>query len=247
MTLDVNSLAAMKSKMTRYEAKSNLAAPTSFDWRTKGAVTHVKDQGQCGSCWAFSAVANIEGVNFVKNGKLEEFSEQQLVDCDHNGDQGCNGGLMDQAFEYLVENGGLETEADYPYEGSDDSCSFDESKVAVKLTGFHDISSNEDEIAKVLAEVGPLSVGINASPFQFYGGGILKPTKSSCNPSQLNHGVTIVGYGVEGTTKFWIIKNSWGASWGEEGYIRLQRGTGACGVNTNVSTAEVASNLFRKN
>jgi len=239
LNLDASAIAAAKSKMSPYVLKSTFAAPTSFDWRGK-AVTHIKDQGQCGSCWAFSAVANIEGVNALVNGKLDEFSEQQIVDCDTAGeDQGCNGGLMDNAFQYVISAGGLESESDYEYVAEDDSCKFDKSKVAVQLSGFKDISKNEDEIASVLVENGPLSVAVNANPFQFYSGGILKPTKQSCNPSALNHGVTLVGYGEEAGVKYWIIKNSWGIGWGEKGYIRLQRGTGACGVNTNVSTSEV--------
>jgi cathepsin F len=239
LTLDSASFALLRSTMTPYKLVNDIELPISFDWREKDAVTHVKDQGQCGSCWAFSAVANIEGRNAVKNGKLSQFSEQQLVDCDHNGDQGCNGGLMDNAFQYLMNAGGLELESEYPYAGRENTCRFDKSKVALKVTGFSDISKNEDEIAKVLIENGPLAVAINASPFQFYSGGILKVTARSCNPRQLNHGVTLVGFGEEEGVKFWIVKNSWSAVWGEQGYIRLQRGVGACGINTMVSTAEV--------
>jgi len=173
-----------------------------------------------------------------KLGKIQTLSEQQLVDCD-DVDQGCNGGLMDNAFEFLIREGGIESDADYPYTGRDGSCRFNASKVAAKVKDFKDISSNEEEIAAVLVENGPLSVAVNANPFMFYSGGILKPTKSSCNPAGLNHGVTLVGFGEENGVKYWIIKNSWGQTWGEKGYIRLERGTGACGVNTNVSTAHL--------
>jgi len=237
--LDAASLAAARSKMTRYTPKLSLTdLPASYDAREHGLVSHVKDQGQCGSCWAFSAVANLEGQQAKKAGKITTLSEQQLVDCD-DVDQGCNGGLMDNAFEFLIKEGGIESDSDYPYTARDGSCRFNKSKVVAQVKDFKDISQNEDEIAAVLVENGPLSVAVNANPFQFYSGGILKPTKRSCNPAELDHGVTLVGFGEEGGVKYWIIKNSWGQSWGEDGYIRLQRGTGACGVNTNVSTAHL--------
>jgi cathepsin F len=241
LNLDASALAGLRASMNQYKLKNeNIVVEDSLDWRTKGAVSPVKNQGQCGSCWAFSAVGNLEGLNFIKHGQLVTFSEQQLVDCDHNGDQGCNGGLMDNAFQYLISNGGIETDKDYPYTGKGGACKVDKTKQVLKVVSFEDISKNEEEIAKVLQEVGPLSVAVNATPFQFYAGGILKPTKTSCNPARLNHGVTLVGLGEENGVKFWIIKNSWGSGWGEKGYIRLQRGTGACGVNTAVSTARVA-------
>jgi C1A family cysteine protease len=226
--------------MKRAETLSTEDLPESLDWRAKGAVAHVKDQGQCGSCWAFSAVANIEGVNAIKTGKMVTLSEQQLVDCDHNGDQGCNGGLMDQAFQYLVNAGGIESDSDYKYTARDGSCKFSKAKVAVKLSGFEDISQNEEQIAAALNAHGPLSIAVNANPFQFYSGGVLEVDEESCDPQALDHGVTLVGYGSEDGKDYWIIKNSWGAGWGEEGYIRLVRGVGACGMNTNVSTAKLA-------
>jgi C1A family cysteine protease len=238
--LNTENLAMMKSQMKRAETLSTEDLPESLDWRAKGAVAHVKDQGQCGSCWAFSAVANIEGVNAIKTGKMVTLSEQQLVDCDHNGDQGCNGGLMDQAFQYLVNAGGIESDSDYKYTARDGSCKFSKAKVAVKLSGFEDISQNEEQIAAALNAHGPLSIAVNANPFQFYSGGVLEVDEESCDPQALDHGVTLVGYGSEDGKDYWIIKNSWGAGWGEEGYIRLVRGVGACGMNTNVSTAKLA-------
>jgi cathepsin F len=239
-SLNTEKLAEMKSMMTKAAILSTEDLPESLDWRTKGAVSDVKDQGQCGSCWAFSAVGNIEGLNAIKTGKMVTLAEQQLVDCDHNGDQGCNGGLMDNAFQYLVEAGGIESDKDYKYTARDGNCKFNKSKVAVKLAGFEDISQNEDQIAAALVANGPLSIAVNANPFQMYTSGILRPTKRSCNPAELDHGVTLVGFGVEKGVKYWIIRNSWGSSWGEDGYIRLERGTGACGMNTNVSTAKLA-------
>ena len=235
LNLDIDALAAAKSKMESYRLKNKLSElPESFDWRDQGAVSEVKNQGQCGSCWAFSAVGNLEGLLFRQTKTLTRLSEQQLVDCDQK-DQGCNGGFMDDAFEYVKNAGGIMSEDDYEYRGKRGKCNFDKSKVALKITGFLDISKNEDEIAQVLLENGPLSVAVNATPFQFYMGGVFAPKK--CNPDGLNHGVTLVGFGEEKGHKFWIIKNSWGGRWGEKGYIRLERGTGKCGVNMNVSTA----------
>jgi len=240
LNLNVSTMAKIKSTMTPYGPTKVTDVPESWEWKDHGAVSHVKNQGQCGSCWAFSAVANIEGQFAIKNKRIETFSEQQLVDCD-DVDQGCNGGLMDYAFDFLKREGGLESDANYPYTGSSyDYCKFDESKVDVKVAGFNDISQNEEEIKKVLYENGPLSIAVNATPFQWYSGGIMRPTEQSCNPRGLNHGVTLVGYGVENGVNYWTIKNSWGTRWGESGYIRLERGTGACGCNTNVSTSVLA-------
>lgn len=239
LNLDVASIASARSKMTRYIPTLTFGEiPEAFDWRENGAVSDVKNQGQCGSCWAFSAIGNIEGLYAKKNKEIVTFSEQELVDCDRV-DDGCSGGLMDNAFQELQRLGGVMTDKDYKYSGRGGNCKFDAKDVKAKISGFNDIASNEDEIASVLVENGPLSVAVNANPFQFYTGGILKPTKSSCNPAKLNHGVTLVGYGVEEGVKYWIVKNSWGTGWGEKGYIRLERGTGACGINTNVSTAKL--------
>ncbi|KAL0476375.1 cathepsin F [Acrasis kona] len=219
-------------------------APESFDWREKGAVTKVKNQGNCGSCWAFSATGNIEGVNFIKNKKLVSLSEQNLVDCDHvcvkfEGeeacDNGCDGGLMWSAFQYVQKAGGIDTEKKYPYEGVDDSCSFKKDEVGAKVSGWKKLPTNEDELAAALVENGPISVAINAEPVQWYSSGIL--SGSGCDPKALDHGVLIVGYGVEKGKKFWIVKNSWGPGWGEEGFFRIARGVNACGIASVPTTA----------
>jgi cathepsin F len=207
--------------------------PTEWDWTTKGAVTPVKNQGMCGSCWSFSTTGDVEGTHFLKTGNLVSLSEQQLVSCDDNGDQGCNGGLPSNAMEWIIKNGGIETEADYPYEGVTGTCKQDKSKDAVQISSWEQVSTDEDQIAAYLAKNGPLSIGINASWLQLYVGGISNPL--ICSPKHLDHGVLIVGYGEQNGKKFWKVKNSWGAGWGEQGYFRIIRGKGKCGLNTMVT------------
>ncbi|KAM7268617.1 hypothetical protein ACFE04_010783 [Oxalis oulophora] len=222
--------------------------PASFDWREKGAVTDVKMQGTCGSCWAFSTTGAVEGAHFIATGKLLNLSEQQLVDCDNTCDpndktacnNGCKGGLMTNAYKYLIESGGLEEETSYPYTGKQDVCKFDREKVAVKVANFTTIPVDENQIASHLVHHGPLALGLNAVFMQTYIGGVSCPL--ICGKKWLNHGVLLVGYGAKGFSilrlgnkPYWIIKNSWGNRWGENGYYHLCRGHGMCGMNTMVS------------
>ncbi|GFR45554.1 hypothetical protein Agub_g6948 [Astrephomene gubernaculifera] len=235
-------------------------APRAMDWRDKGAVTQVKNQGQCGSCWAFSAVGAIEGVNALATGQLTQLSEQQLVDCDTDTNMGCSGGLMDDAFKYVLSNGGLDSEADYGYwSGYGMGFWCNKRKQAdrhvVSIDGYEDVPQDETSLRRAVGHQ-PVAVAICAGAgMQFYSRGII----SSCCEG-LNHGVLVVGYNVssssssdgagsqqqvkEGGTaaaaagaeadaggdSFWIVKNSWGPSWGEEGYFRLKMGEGPMGL-----------------
>ncbi|GFP88434.1 vignain [Phtheirospermum japonicum] len=216
-----------------------LTVPPSVDWRKKGSVGGVKDQGQCGSCWAFSAVAAVEGINQIKTNKLVSLSEQELVDCDTETNQGCNGGLMDDAFEFIIKNGGITTEKNYPYKARDGKCDLVKvNSPEVTIDGYEDVPENDEDALLKAAANQPISVAIDASSndFQFYSEGVFT---GYCG-TMLDHGVAVVGYGttVDGT-KYWIVRNSWGADWGDKGYIRMERGIkdkeGLCGIAMKAS------------
>ena len=213
-------------------------APTEIDWREEGAVTPVKYQGECGSCWAFSTTGNIEGRWAIKTGDLISLSEQELVDCDKE-DYGCDGGLSYQAYAEVMRLGGLVKESDYKYKGVQGLCKLNKSKIVVTVTGREHVSTNEKKIAAYVAKNGPVSTGINADMMKYYTGGVSHPRKDMCNPKILDHGVLIAGYGVEDGTPFWLIKNSWDTRWGEDGYYKIYRGDGSCGVNLMVTSAIV--------
>lgn len=197
--------------------------PDSIDWRNKNVVTNVKDQGQCGSCWAFSTIESVESAYAIANDDLLVLSEQELVDCSTKyGNNGCNGGLMDYGFKYIKDNG-ISLESDYPYHATDGTCNQSVNKTAVKVTGFVDVPATEDDL-KIAVSKQPVSVGIAASSFafQFYKTGVYS---TSCDDSQVDHGVQIVGYGSEDGKDYWILRNSWNTVWGDQGYMKLARNT----------------------
>ena len=248
--LNLNYDAMAVANFNPYVVQVKNAAPDAWDWREKGYVSPVKDQGSCGSCWAFSTVGNLEGLYYKEKQTMVTLSEQMLVDCDTY-DSGCNGGLMENTFTWLKENGGIMTDTDYPYKGRKGTCQSDETKyVDMQITGYTKLGSgsstwdpvDEDEIKEFLYETGPLAVALNANPLQTYTGGILDKTSSQCPTSGMNHAVTMVGYGHDDASDkdYWIIKNSWGASWGEQGYFRIRRGNGTCGINCYITTGTVS-------
>lgn len=220
-------------------APSVEALPISFDWRDKNAVTPVKDQGQCGSCWAFSATEEIESQWILKGNAAVELSPQQIVDCDKN-DLGCSGGDTPTAYEYVIKAGGLEAEVVYPYKAKDQKCHFNSTGVAVKISQWQYVvkGKNETEMQNSLYVAGPLSICVDADPWQTYQKGIL--TKK-CG-QDLDHCVLLVGYGVDSSSnlEFWSIRNSWGTDWGEDGYIRVARNNkNLCGVADEVTIAVI--------
>jgi len=216
--------------------------PKKVNWTSEGYVTPIKNQQQCGSCWAFSATGSMEGQHFKKTGKLVSLSEQNLVDCSQpEGNYGCEGGLMDQAFNYTVINKGIDTEASYPYTAMDGKCVFNATNVGATISSWTDVpTGSEADLQKAVATVGPISVGIDASQytFQLYKSGVYYDP--NCSSQFLDHGVLAVGYGTKKmhgkSTDFWLVKNSWGTDWGMDGYIEMSRNkNNNCGIATQAS------------
>eukprot|EP00062_Callorhinchus_milii_P015696 gi/632966191/ref/XP_007899281.1/ PREDICTED: cathepsin L1-like [Callorhinchus milii] len=217
---------------------SRVKIPQNVDWRQQGYITGVKNQGHCGSCWAFSATGSLEGQIKRRTGHLTSLSEQNLVDCSRGrGNMGCKGGNMMAAFDYVRDNGGIDSEIFYPYKGMDtEVCKYNLHYRAANCTGFKTIpTGNEAALAVTLATVGPVSVGIDGShfSFQFYRTGVYHDTR--CSTSKLNHAVLVVGYGSSGkgetAQNYWIIKNSWGEHWGQAGYMLMAKDVGnLCGI-----------------
>jgi cathepsin H len=211
--------------------------PASIDWRSKGIVSPVKNQGHCGSCWTFSTTGALEAHYKKKFGRFVSLSEQQLLDCAGNYDNhGCNGGLPSHAFQYLIENGGLDTERAYPYEMKSEGtkCRFRKWGVGVHVKAVHNITQfDETELEVAVGTVGPVSIAFQvASDFRLYAGGVYDSSVCQNKPKDVNHAVLAVGYGVSNEgTKYWIIKNSWGTSWGTQGYFMMKRGVNMCGVS----------------
>lgn len=219
------------------------AVPDTYNWIPLNKVTPVKNQEQCGSCWAFSATENIESVWMIAKGltpsTFQPLAPQQIVDCDTN-DGGCNGGDTPTAYEYVIKAGGQDTEASYPYKAVNQPCKFKPADVEAKISSYKYATrtQNEDDMKTATATVAPLSICVDAQPWQFYTSGIM--TRSQCGTS-LDHCVQITGYDTAATTptKFWTVRNSWGTDWGEQGFIRLEYGTNTCGCAQEPTTAVV--------
>lgn len=223
--------------------------PTNFSWVNMGATTPIKNQGACGSCWAFSATEMVESMVFLTQHTLPTLSVQQLVSCDRI-DSGCRGGWPSNAFNY-IQTYGQESDSAYPYtsgNGSVGVCNYNADQVTTHINGWKYIipicntyqcstqNSYEAQLQTYIANSGPASIAVNASSWQFYRGGIM--AKTNCNGSlyYLNHAVQLVGYGLAGSTQYWLARNQWGANWGENGYIRLEFGGNTCGVADVVTT-----------
>jgi len=223
------------------------SSATDCNYATLGVVTPVKDQGQCGSCWAFSATEAVETSWAEAGHPLPTLAPQQIVDCDKT-DGGCNGGDTPTAYSYVIKAGGMEDEKDYPYTAKDGTCKFDSTRVVAKITGYkwgitpcNTVETekcdhqNETGLWSVVQHTGPQSICVDAEPWQTYRSGIFDSSACKSEYVWLDHCVHLTGYGVEGSTKYWLVKNSWGVSWGEKGYIRLVYGKNMCGVADEVT------------
>jgi len=221
-----------------WKSQKSVGLPSSFDWRDKNAVTPVYNQGQCGSCWAFSITENIESQWFLAGNTLASLSMQQVVSCDTS-DAGCGGGDPPTAYQYVISAGGQEYYSDYPYTAENGQCEFNSADIDAVLTNWQYVTQSEDENAmqSFLVSNGPLSVCVDAESWQYYQGGIIT-TSSDCGTS-LDHCVMITGYGTSESTNFWWVRNSWGTDWGQSGYLQVEMGSDVCGIAQEVTSAIV--------
>ncbi|XP_058019624.1 procathepsin L-like [Ahaetulla prasina] len=223
-----------KVKGIPFKPSENPDIPDHVDWRIEGGVTKIKDQGECGSCWSFSATGALEGMHFKKTGKLVSLSEQNLIDCSDDPDnEGCQGGLMEQAFATVQQRGGINSEKSYPYDGEDgQTCRYDPEESITRCNSYGQIMDEDEKgLQEAVAKIGPVSVGIDArsSKFKYYKSGIFGEHYNG--KRVISHGMLIVGYNNSSEGKgYWILKNSWSTLWGEKGYMRLVKGSNECNV-----------------
>ncbi|XP_076136155.1 cathepsin S, ortholog2, tandem duplicate 1 [Alosa pseudoharengus] len=222
----------LKRDTSAFLGSSGALIPDSVDWRQEGYVTGVKMQGACGSCWAFSAVGALEGQLKKTTGKLVDLSPQNLVDCSSKyGNKGCSGGLMHHAFQYVIDNHGIDSDAAYPYQGVEGPCKYKADQRAANCTSYSFVTEdNEEALKQAVATIGPISIAIDATrpTFTFFRSGVYNDV--SCS-QKVNHGVLAVGYGTLDGQDYWLVKNSWGVSFGEQGFIRMARNKGnQCGI-----------------
>jgi cathepsin L len=220
--------------------ESDSELPATLDWRAQGAVTPIKNQGQCGSCWSFSTTGSLEGLNFILNKNLLSFSEQQLVDCSQSyGNQGCDGGWPFWALEYTAAKG-IELESQYPYTAADGKCKYNVADTKFRNQGYSNVTKNSETAMQAAIQNQPLSICVEAdqSVFQLYTSGVI--TSASCGTA-LDHAILAVGYNNTAKPAYWIVKNSWGASWGLAGYVYIEMNwnnantPGICGIAMNVA------------
>ncbi|KAK4474678.1 hypothetical protein MN116_001808 [Schistosoma mekongi] len=234
----------VKRKGPTFISSEDAKLPDRVDWRRDGSVTAVKNQGQCGSCWAFSSTGAIEGQHHRKTKRLVNLSEQQLIDCSKSyGNNGCDGGLMDLAFQYVRDNEGIDSETTYPYISGDGSenakCLFNSTNIMAQVTDYVNLPEGDERaLMNAVATIGPVSIAINAGlpSFSMYKSGIYSDPKCTGSSEDLDHGVLLVGYGIENGTSYWLIKNSWGKDWGDNGYVKILKDSkNMCGVASAAS------------
>lgn len=219
-----------------YEADPYQSYPESVDWRTKDAVTSVKDQSQCGASYAFSAIAALEGANALATGSLSVLSEQNIIDCSvPYGNHGCKGGNMYNVYKYVIANEGVDTSKSYPFYGKQYSCVYNDQSTGAKMSGTVKIKSgSESDLLSAVANVGPVAVAVDgrSNAFRFYYSGVYD--SSRCSSSKINHAMVVTGYDSYSGKNYWLVKNSWGTNWGLSGYIMMARGKyNQCGIATD--------------
>jgi cathepsin F len=225
---------SLRANITRSARTINVPeidAPTSFDWRDKGAISAVKNQEQCGSCWAFSATETIESYHHIAHGSLPILSPQQIVDCDKTS-YGCNGGWTEHAFNYVKSAGGLDTAVSYPYTARDGTCKFNRNTIGAKITGWKYVTQSDDEnlMLSDLQSIGPFSVCVDASSWSSYRHGVIQ----NCG-QQVDHCVQLTGFSTQDGIKAWNVRNSWGTDWGVNGYLYVARGHDTCAIGSDVN------------